>query len=273
MAGVATLLCGMFGLGVMALSSAPSGAATSATLFVDNVAGTQTTGCSTSGAGACKTIQQGVTAAEALSSTNVTLDVAGSSTTYTQAVTINLPSSGGDTRIEGTGSTLPTLDDGGAGSNITIPDTSAGAVTIDHMTISGGNASTGAESGGAIFSIGTGTVTVGNTFSGNTIGQTAAEIDVADNCHGGTSGDLVVLAPRSSTTPAPAPTAAPSARRVLMAQARRPWATAPSRATACFTAAQSAAFRVGNGTVTNSTFVSNTNIRQRGGVRLQTGTR
>ena len=67
LAGVATLLCGMFGLGVMALSSAPSAAATSATLFVDNVAGTQTTGCSTSGAGACKTIQQGVTAAEALS--------------------------------------------------------------------------------------------------------------------------------------------------------------------------------------------------------------
>ncbi len=128
---------------------------TTATLFVDNVNGGQTTGCSTAGAGACKTIQQGVTAAEALTGTAVTLDVAGSSTNYTEPVTINLTSGGGDTLdIEGTGSTLPTLDDGGSGSNVTIPDTSAGAVTIGHMTISGGNAATGNGSGGAIEDLG-----------------------------------------------------------------------------------------------------------------------
>ncbi len=47
LAGVAhTPMCGMFSLGVVALSSAPSGAVSTATLFVDNVTGTQTTGCS-----------------------------------------------------------------------------------------------------------------------------------------------------------------------------------------------------------------------------------
>ncbi len=99
----------------------------------------------------------------------MTLDVAGSSTNYTQAVTINLPSGRGDTLdIEGTGSTLPTLDNGGTGSNVTIPDTSAGDVTIGHMTISGGDASTGPEAGGAILDIGTGTLTVSNdTISHN----------------------------------------------------------------------------------------------------------
>jgi hypothetical protein len=103
----------VFGLGVFALSGVPSGAATSKTLFVDNVNGTVTTGCASSGAGACKTIQQGVTAAEALSATNVTLNVAGSATTYAEKVTINLASAGGDTLdIEGTGATAPTLNNG-----------------------------------------------------------------------------------------------------------------------------------------------------------------
>ncbi|HEY6474111.1 MAG TPA: hypothetical protein VIY26_14550, partial [Acidimicrobiales bacterium] len=140
-AAAAALLCGTLGLGVLAVSSIPSGAATTATLFVDNVNGTATTGCTASGASACKTIQEGVTAAEALSGTAVTLDVAGSSTTYaetaTSGVTISVPT-GDSLDIEGTGSPQPTLDNGGAGSNITIPNASAGAVTIDHMNINGG---------------------------------------------------------------------------------------------------------------------------------------
>ena len=74
-AAVATLLCTTFGLGVAALSSTPSGAASTATLYVDNVNGTATTGCAASGSGACKTIQEGVNAAEALSDTSVTLNV------------------------------------------------------------------------------------------------------------------------------------------------------------------------------------------------------
>ena len=197
-AAAAALLCGMFGLGAIAVSGVPSGAATSATLYVDNVNGTATTGCTSSGAGACKTIQQGVTAAEALTGTAVTLDVAGSATTYpetaTSGVTINLPSGPGDSLdIEGTGSTPPTLNNGGTGSNVTIPSTSAGAVTIDNMTISGGHATTTA--GGAIFDVGTGTLTVGHdTFSNNqeTGGNDGGAIDAVDGCNGGTSGNVVV---------------------------------------------------------------------------------
>ena len=151
--GLATLLCGTFGLGVVALSSGPSAAATTATLFVDNVNGTQTTGCTSSGRRRLRDDPRRRHAAEALTDTAVTLDVAGSATTYDEMVAINLPSSAGDTLdIEGTGSTLPTLDDGGSGSNITIADTSVGAVTIDNMTISGGS--------------GTGTAVVRSTTSG-----------------------------------------------------------------------------------------------------------
>jgi predicted outer membrane repeat protein len=190
-------LCGALGLGVFAVSSLPSGAATTATLYVDNVNGTATTGCTSSGSGACKTIQEGVTAAQALSGTAVTLDVAGSSTTYAESVTINLTAVSGDTLdIEGTGSTQPTLDNGGTGSNVSIPNTSAGAVTIDHMTIMGGTSST---SGGGINDLGTGTLSVGaDTFSGNKAGTGDTDfggaIAAADACEGGTSGSLVVSA-------------------------------------------------------------------------------
>jgi predicted outer membrane repeat protein len=194
-AAAAALLCGALGLGVIAVSSIPSGAATTATLYVDNVNGAATIGCTSSGSGACKTIQDGVNAAEALNGTAVTLDVAGSSTTYAESVTINLPSSSGDTLdIEGTGSTQPTLDNDGSGSDVSIPNTSAGAVTIDHMTISGGTSST---AGGGINSLGTGTLTVGaDTFSSNKAGTADTDfggaIAAADACEGGTSGSLVV---------------------------------------------------------------------------------
>ncbi len=48
---------------------------------------------------------------------------------------------GGNTLlIEGTGTTQPTLDDGGTGSNIFINQNSTGAVTIHNMPISGGDA-------------------------------------------------------------------------------------------------------------------------------------
>jgi hypothetical protein len=191
----AALLCGLFGLGAIAVSSVPSGAAASSTLFVDNVNGTNTTGCTASGSGACKTIQEGVTAAEALAGTNVTLDVAGSATAYSESVAVNVPS-GDSLDIEGTGNTLPTLDNGGTGSGFTIASTSVGDVTIDHMTISHGSA----ESGGAINDLSTATLTVGfDTFSNNTatgVGGAACgdggAIDVGDGCEGATGGTLTV---------------------------------------------------------------------------------
>jgi predicted outer membrane repeat protein len=168
-AAAAALLCGVFGLAAIVVEGAPSGAATSATLYVDNVNGTATTGCTSPGAGACKTIQEGVTAAQLLAAgTAITLDVAGSSTTYTETptVTITLTAAGNSLDIEGTGSTLPTLNNGGTGSNITLAPTNVDNVTINHMTISGGSSTT---FGGAINNFGGGNLTVGNdTFSNNT---------------------------------------------------------------------------------------------------------
>ena len=195
-AAAAALLCAGFVVGVISLPANPSGAATTATLYVDNVNGTQTAGCSSAGSGACKTIQEGVTAAQALSGTAATLDVAGSTTTYAESVTINLTTASGDSLdIEGTGSTQPTLDNGGTGSNITISTTSVGAVTIGHMTITGGNNSASDGSGGGILDLGSGTLTVtSDNISGNSAVDHGGAIDAADGCIGlgDLTGDLVV---------------------------------------------------------------------------------
>jgi hypothetical protein len=183
---VAALLCGVFGLGVFALSGVPSGAATSATLFVDNVNGTETTGCTSSGASACKTIQDGVAAAQLLTNSDVTLNVAGSATNYTESVTATMPST--DTlTIQGTGSTQPVLNSGGLGSDLTIA-TGTAPVTINNFTISGGSAA----NGGGINDRGTGTLTLNNdTVTNNTATATAAGISVAGCPTGPTTGTLV----------------------------------------------------------------------------------
>ncbi len=77
--------------------------------------------------------------------------------------------------ISGTGSTLPTLDNGGAGSNVTIPTTSAGGVSVVGMTISGGNATSGTASGGGIEDLGSGLLSVSDdTFTGNAAGDHGA---------------------------------------------------------------------------------------------------
>jgi hypothetical protein len=189
-ASAAALLCGLFGLGAIAVSGVPSGAATSATLYVDNVNGGATTGCTSAGAGACKTIQEGVTAAEALTGTAVTLNVAGSSTAYNESVTINLTAVGGDSLdIEGTGTTLPTLDNGGTGSGFIIPATSAGSITIANMTISHG----AAAHGGAINDVGTGKLSLNSdTISDNTATSTGPGVEIAGCTSGATTGVLVV---------------------------------------------------------------------------------
>ena len=154
----------------MALSSGPWRPWPAATLYVDNVNGTQTSGCSSPGAGACKTIQEGVNAAELLSDTAVTLDVAGSGDRLRRdRCTINLPSGAGDTLdIEGTGSTLPTLDNGG--SRQQRHDRHHQRRGGDHRQHDDQRwqRQTGTEAGGAIDDIGTGTLSVGHdTFSNN----------------------------------------------------------------------------------------------------------
>ncbi len=122
--------------------------------------------------------------------------MAGSATTYAESVTINLTAASGDSLdIEGTGATQPTLDNGGAGSNITISTTSVGAVTIGHMTISGGDNSGTDGSGGGILDLGSGTLTVSNdNISGNSAVDHGGAIDAADGCIGlgNLTGDLVV---------------------------------------------------------------------------------
>ncbi len=176
----------MFGVGAVALSSAPSAAATTATLFVDNVNGGATTGCTTSAPAAQD--DPGANAAEALDQ-HQRHPQRRRFFHHLRRVGDDQPSSGsgpgeGDSLdIEGTGSTLPTLNNGGVGSNITIPTTNAGAITIDHMTISGGNNNTSLSGGGAINDKGSGTLTVGSdTFSGNQAADDGGAIDAADTC-------------------------------------------------------------------------------------------
>jgi len=103
-----------FGMGFLVASNQMASAISPTTLYVDNVDGTATTGCTAPGASACKTIQEGVTAAESLGSAAVTVDVAGSATFYDEKVTINLPTSSDSLDLEGTGTMPPTINDAGS---------------------------------------------------------------------------------------------------------------------------------------------------------------
>jgi hypothetical protein len=178
--------CGtLFGVGVIVGSGSVASAIappTPTTLYVDNVNGMATTGCTSAGSGACQTIQEGVNAAEALSNATVTLDVAGSSTTYDEQVTVNIPESTFDSiDIEGTGTTAPTLNDGGHGSDLTIPDTSDNALTIGRFTISGGDA----DNGGGIDDLGSGDLNItDSTLSDNTAVSLGGALDAVGS--GGT---------------------------------------------------------------------------------------
>ncbi len=136
----------------------------SVTLYV-STGGSVTTGCSVSGAGACETLQDGVTAAEAYSSTDVTVMVAAG--TYDENDAIDVPS--GDTlTILGAGAPVTTVDGGGAGPVFTV---SSGTAAIDDLTITDGSGAgvAGEVNGGGVDNIG-GTVTLtGDTLSNNAV--------------------------------------------------------------------------------------------------------
>jgi predicted outer membrane repeat protein len=155
-----------FGLSLLMLTTSPASGVTSTTLYVDNVNGGATSGCSAPGAAACSTVQEGIDAAEQLSGAAVTLDVSGSSNDYGELVTVDLPATSGDSlSIVGTGPQQPTLNDG-AGSIVTIAPSSAGAVSISNVDFGGGAA--GAGNGGAIDNLGSGLLSVANDiFYGN----------------------------------------------------------------------------------------------------------
>jgi hypothetical protein len=107
--------------------------ASSATLYVDATG----TGDCTSLVSACSTIQAAVTLAESVSNSALTIDVAAGS--YDEApVVINVPA--GDTfTIVGAGAGTTVLDDGGAGTDISVY---GGTATISGLTITGGVATT-----------------------------------------------------------------------------------------------------------------------------------
>ncbi len=137
------------------------------TLYVDGTNGAVTTGCTAAGAGACETIQEGVTAAEALGFSAVTVMIAADGTgLYDENDTISVPS--GDTlTLQGAGATSTIADGGGNGSVFAID--SGATVNISGLTIEDGSAPIAdAFSGGGIYNFG-GTVTVtDSTISGNT---------------------------------------------------------------------------------------------------------
>ena len=144
-----------------ALPSVASATTSSTTLYVDQTLGTVTSGCNSPKSGACQTVSQGVSAAEALSNTAVTVDVA-AGTYLDDAVTVNVPLT--DTlTLQGAGSSTTSINDFGIMTSvITI---NAGTVTIDGLTIVGGNSNLG---GGGVIDHGS-TVTLDNDkFVNNT---------------------------------------------------------------------------------------------------------
>ena len=125
---------------------------TSVTLYVSST-GTVTTGCTSPGTGPCKTIQEGVTAAEAYSSSDVTVEVAAG--TYDENDTIAVPS--GDTlTLQGAGASTTTADGGNDGSSVFA--ISSGTATIDGFTITGGESGYDIG-GGGVYNDGTATLT------------------------------------------------------------------------------------------------------------------
>jgi uncharacterized repeat protein (TIGR01451 family) len=133
---------------VLALPTAASAAGTQV-LYV-STAGSNSGSCTSTGAGACITIEQAVTLAESTySSDSVTIDVAaGSYTGSDEAVSISVSQ---PLSIDGAGASSTTLDDDGSGSDVTVAGNSQ--VTIEGLTINGGSA----ENGGGVMTTGAGT--------------------------------------------------------------------------------------------------------------------
>ena len=126
------LLC----VSALAMMAPAASATTSVTLYVSKATGTATTGCTSPGPGACKTITEGINAAEALTNSAVAVEVAPG--TYDES--LNLDVLNGDTlTIEGASASTTILDDGGSGSDVSTA-TASQPVTIDGLTVTGGDA-------------------------------------------------------------------------------------------------------------------------------------
>jgi hypothetical protein len=135
--GVCGFVTAFASVGLVVATSTPAAAVPAAVTLYVSPSGTATTGCTDSGTEACTSIQDGIDAAETYGDTNVTIDVAAA--TYDESDTIDVPS--GDTlTLQGAGAPSTTVVGGGKSAVFGI---TAGTVTIDGLTITGGNASNG----------------------------------------------------------------------------------------------------------------------------------
>ncbi len=125
-------------LGLLVVPGVAASATTSVTLYVSQ-SGTVTTGCTSSGTGACETIAEGVAAATALSGDDVTIEVAASVTSYDETLDITDTANPALT-INGAGAGSTTIDNAGSGCVVTNENAT---LTLSNLTISDGDGSTG----------------------------------------------------------------------------------------------------------------------------------
>jgi len=152
------VLGALFSTGLAVVQLSVAAAKANVALYVDGAfAGTSTAGCA-SQSNPCKSISQGVAAADGLASSNVTIHVAGG--TYSERPTLNVPLSDA-LSIQGAGSATTTVNGGGAGSTITVV---TGNATITGVTITGGSAVNG---GGVLTDAGTLVTLNDDTITGN----------------------------------------------------------------------------------------------------------
>lgn len=131
----------------------PAFAGGTATLYVDGTNGTNTSGCTSPGAGACETIQEGITAAEQGSYAGDTITIEVAAGTYSE--TDYLQDSGEDVVIQGAGASTTIIDADGGGP--VFQDTSSSTGTLSGLTLTQGDNSGGY--GGGVENYGTLTLT------------------------------------------------------------------------------------------------------------------
>jgi hypothetical protein len=152
--GVLTLSVSVLCFGAIAVGASHEALAetTPVTLYVDGANGQSTSECASPGSGACQTVQEGISAAEKLVNSSVTLNVAGAGGFFGQQTYVE---TGGDTiavpasdtlTIQGVGNPIVTTNGNGTVFTINGSTGIAGAprVIVDGLTVQHGSGGTGA---------------------------------------------------------------------------------------------------------------------------------